>query len=745
MAQNNVGIQFSVDTKQLEKLLNNFNNVRKLLRRIKLDPSLQKTLTGNLGTFKGKITEEKLLKHFGKFANPELAMASSNRLLSRVGNVITAPDFKKLQQPEKEMLLRSKFPTKTYGGATETIQLLKQQKTLKDLTKQTKQLNKETKKYADSLKKIAKIDTSKEKENFISAKKGMFDMDKLMNNFLGKVKTLGMYLSVISLFNFMKDLVSVRKEFETTAIMISKTISKFSKGQNLTAQESFTRAKNLMKELRDYANYIGIEYGEIEKGFARIANAIPEGSLSLGETMGSYKELLKLFAVTGANSEDQTNAIRALFQMIEKGTIAAEEFNRQLGNTPLRAVLFKYGLQAFNKEADNTLKTFEDLQNYLKRTGQDSTMFFKKVLAEAKMDPNNSIFLYSKGIQANLNRLNNAMKDFKLALTGGYGNINPALTSFSSLIQAFTSLIRLANLLIPLLMMLGTAFTVIKTFAFSAQKNLLNFNVTVANMQELFKSGDTNAAMLARNQFLRASFTQLAASIFSVAYAYGNLMDIMSNAKEEGWNWTRVFFTILNSLILIKGVLESFQLLQTIGLFNNLTSVNALQKGASGVASSAGSSLLMAGGKKALQTSGRLLKITIKKASIKSALAKSASSAVGGAAGKIAGGFFSMAMIKGLFASLLPLLPYILAIIVTAVVGYALFKKLFSNKEKETGNGTIDRLERDALIIQSTSIQSNSYAQVDVRADFPVQSQKIDSDNLTVSVFGNSLMPASNL
>lgn len=587
-------------------------------------------------------------------------------------------------------------------------------KTDKSFSKIESNISKATKNRKKDLEKLAK-----------SLGGGYFTSGKIFDDLISKVKTLGLYLSALSLFNFLKDVIQVRKEYQTTAIMLSRTVGNFGNNSQNTQSQNLKIAEDTIEELRSFARYIGLEYGEIEKGFAKLANAVPAGTMSLDQVKNSYKELLKLFAVTGATGDEQTNAIRAFYQMLEKGSLSAEEFNRQLGNTPLRAVVLKYALKTYSEEAKRTLNNFDELQNYLKSKSISSASFFAQVMKEAAKDPNSSIDAYRASTEAQLNRLNAAFTDFKLSLTGGVTAINPILGSITSFTVSLTGLLDILAAIMPILNVAFVVFSLWATIKPFKNNFIENINKSLKDIQNFYSEGEEQKALEAKNRLLASSFYTLGGAIITASVAFANFKDALDDIKEKGFSLGNVTKLITSGLALSTSLASGYE------------AVRGLKK----IYSFIDADTIAAGAGKFLKPSKLMKTKSMIKAGEKMQIAKTAFKGSSNWVNGISAAFGPF--MSSIFSALLGPIGITLLGILAMAGGIYAFCKWKKNKE-ESKNAEVARLSNDTLIIDAYTARSQNYAQVDVRADFPVQTKTLNLGDLVVNIGGN-IVPGSNI
>lgn len=664
--------------KTLEKqqeLFDKILKVRKLLGKYKIK-DMGDELLGQFAGYKGRKLET-FTKYLSQFPYPEQMLSAYNKRFADISNFLSEKKaLKKVSKDDLQDLLRKKFSNDTYGN----------------------------------------ILTQIKKETF---------GQKVLNELFNKVKTIGAYYSVISAWNFMKDIIQVRKNYEYNTILISRALTKFPEFSGNMQSQNFGAAKNLIKELRGVANELGIEYGEIEKNFAKFANAVPKGSLSLKEVKDTYAGILKLFTVTGATAEEQTNALRAFTQMIEKGTLSAEEFNRQLGNTPLRSVVLEYGLKALNNEYGLNLKTFEEMQAAIKQKGLSIPRFLSKVTKEAAKDPRNKENLMAASMSGSISRLNNSIIEFKESLTAGW-NINPMVTSITSVNDTLSTFLRLIAWAMPAINTFsaigGPLYTAVRLF--KGNKDVEEYSKTIKTLQDYHKEGRDIAFDRTATTYQRTAWLHISSAIWSAVAGLSMFEASLSSIKNEGVGFLNILGLIAGTGSTLIGVVDLVKSIRTLARFIKVK--KAIDLGTT-ITKTAGA----AAGAAASSTVGA-----------------AAGSAAGAAAGAAASATKSGGFWKGLIAAiggLFTLKSFIIAAVITVIgiLGYRLYKTLFGDEKKEEENRSAS-VSENYLVRSNPSFAGYNYAQVDVRADFPVQSTSVDTDGLSVNIFG-SLQPGSNL
>lgn len=733
MANNSVGIKFEVNEKVFDEFYKNIKKIQQQLRKLQLPKDVGQQFLGKFSdiklTPKGNISQANLRKYLSQYENNDYMMqifsaqARQNIPLlnkSNRGEIIKAWSenqeamptsiFKQDQKYLKEYFKYIKFHedelTKVYKNRINTYKtnldlLTSSSNQIRNiwLKNPFENLRSESILFEGSRAKInetliGRLRSSFEKFKSDNATINYFEKintsikklnkdfsitDKISKDFLEKVKTLSLYLSAISVFNFLKDIISVRREMENIEILLSRTASKFN--PNSSREANLLLSKGLIQELKSSANYLGIGYGEIFRGFSRFANAIPEGDLTLNQTLDTYKGLMEMFKVTGATSQEQTNAIRAIYQMFEKGSLSAEEFNRQLGNTPLRSEILKYSLRSINKEGGTTAKTLEDIQRYLRSSGKSQAEWLQDVIREFRADPNNQTSVFLDTIDSKFNRLSNSIQEFKESLTRGALGLNPTMSSLSVIITSLTGLINILSKIGPYLSLLAIFILYLKQIS-NISKG------TSANLEVLGKSFKKIRDPIKRFESLqlstRKTMVSLYGSVLLLTASLGTFLNTLKDIKENGLSFENGLILFGSLAGTISSLIEIVSLLKQIKL---LTTISSAMTGLAGIAS--------------------------------------------GVLGSV------VAFILNPYV----LIPLILAAL--AGVGYAAYK-IFSDDEEEASRANSSTISQSAMTYES-SYYNDYHAQVDVIANIPVERKTINTGNLSVNVLGPSIQPASNI
>lgn len=86
-----------------------------------------------------------------------------------------------------------------------------------------------------------------------------------------------------------------------------------------------------LDRLRAKANELGLEFTSLASAYKLFAGATTQSGMSISETNRIFDSVAKTSAVLKLSAEDTEGALRALAQMMGKGTVQAEELRGQLG------------------------------------------------------------------------------------------------------------------------------------------------------------------------------------------------------------------------------------------------------------------------------------------------------------------------------------------------------------------------------------------------------------------------------
>lgn len=158
--------------------------------------------------------------------------------------------------------------------------------------------------------------------------------------------------------------------------------------------------------LRNVSDKLGLNLLEAGKGFAQL-NASAIGTSLQGQKIRDiFEAVSKASTVMGMSVDDTNGVLRALSQMISKGTVQSEELRGQLGERLPGA---------FQIAARSMGVTTAELNKMLEQGRVVADDFLPKFAAELTKTLGDNPDSAANSAQAQLNRLTNAWNDFKLA------------------------------------------------------------------------------------------------------------------------------------------------------------------------------------------------------------------------------------------------------------------------------------------------------------------------------------------
>lgn len=109
--------------------------------------------------------------------------------------------------------------------------------------------------------------------------------------------------------------------------------------------------------VKDVAQQAGVQFETTAKGFARFLVSAQAGGLTLQQTQEAFKGVALSAAVMQLSAEDTLGVMRALDQIMSKGTVQAEELRGQLGDRlPGAFVVAAAAMNVSTRELNKMLK-----------------------------------------------------------------------------------------------------------------------------------------------------------------------------------------------------------------------------------------------------------------------------------------------------------------------------------------------------------------------------------------------------
>ncbi len=186
---------------------------------------------------------------------------------------------------------------------------------------------------------------------------------------------------------------------------------------------SFAGAERATDTYIGIANDLGLSLGKTTEAYSKFTLAAKSSGIDLSHSNDIYKAFGTALQVVGASSQQTELAFYGLQQMIQKGKVSAEEFNRQIGEQiPGNAVL---GARALSKLEGHVVSVGEFFQQMSK--GQIlSAQFVPAYAEEVRKQFEPLVKLAQERPDAALNRLTNSF--FVFARAVGKGGVMTALT-----------------------------------------------------------------------------------------------------------------------------------------------------------------------------------------------------------------------------------------------------------------------------------------------------------------------------
>jgi tape measure domain-containing protein len=212
---------------------------------------------------------------------------------------------------------------------------------------------------------------------------------------------------------------------------------------NNTLKFSTGSAANAAKEiayLKDTTALLGLEFQSTAIAYAKFSAASKGTALEGQKTRDIFESIAKASTVLGLSADETGGALKAIEQIISKGTVSAEELRGQLGERLPGA--FQIAARAMGV-------TTEKLGDMLKAGELVSDEFLPKFAAELTKTLGDSPQSAAGSAQASLNRLSNSWRDFKFAIANS-GVITVAITGVEAVTAGLNSILGLIDKLKPL-------------------------------------------------------------------------------------------------------------------------------------------------------------------------------------------------------------------------------------------------------------------------------------------------------
>lgn len=195
----------------------------------------------------------------------------------------------------------------------------------------------------------------------------------------------------------------------------------------LGAVGSADAAKNSMEFLRAESERLGISFVEAADGFSGFAASALRSGLNLGEVKEVFTATAEAAAVFQLSAEDSGLVFKALEQIAAKGVVSMEEFRQQLGER------LPVAMDAASKGMGVTQQKLIEMIESGKLAATDFLPAFARGMKETLGD---SVATATQTATANINRMNNALFELKVASASG-----EAMNVLNETVEEFTRII----------------------------------------------------------------------------------------------------------------------------------------------------------------------------------------------------------------------------------------------------------------------------------------------------------------
>jgi len=311
--------------------------------------------------------------------------------------------------------------TNEFGGQTKNTA-----KDVKNLSAQVKKAEKQTDNFGNQTKDTAKdiknlssqVKKAKKQTNNFGSEAGDATADT--NHLKGAVKLLAGAFAAIKIAQTIVDLKDTALQAEALANKL-----RFAVGGSEEAAEA-------MDFVRNESNRLGLELLSQADAYGSIAAASKGTRLEGAATKEIYLGVAEATAALSLTTDQSTGAMRALEQMMSKGTVQAEELRGQLGERIPGA---------FQIAARSMGVTTAELGKMLERGEVMSDVFLPKFAAELRKTFGEDAAKNATSARASFNKLNTALFELKSTLGAGLNE------SLSGTADWLTTIINKVNVL----------------------------------------------------------------------------------------------------------------------------------------------------------------------------------------------------------------------------------------------------------------------------------------------------------
>ena len=168
---------------------------------------------------------------------------------------------------------------------------------------------------------------------------------------------------------------------------------------------SSANAEKTMAYLRELSNRLGLEFESTAQAFKLFAGATTQAGMTLGQTKSIFESVSKAVTTMGLSADDANGVFLALWQIMSKGKVSAEELRGQIGERIPGA---------FTIAAKSIGVTEQQLNKMLEQGQIISKDFLPKFAKQLEKDLGGGAENAANSTQAALNRLKNSFDEFLL-------------------------------------------------------------------------------------------------------------------------------------------------------------------------------------------------------------------------------------------------------------------------------------------------------------------------------------------
>lgn len=278
--------------------------------------------------------------------------------------------------------------------------------------------------------------------------KEKFDNNPIVNN-LNKLSYAGK--AVLGIFGGFVALGSIGPMLlgmAGSATQAALEFERFKRVINFTSGGEFKGAKNL-KEIRDEANRLGVDLRASIAGYAQFSASTKETPLEGDTSTQIFKQVTQASANYGLDNQSQERVFTALSQMSSKGVVSMEELRQQLGESLPGA------LSVAARSMGMTTKQFSQM---VERGEVLSSDFLPKFAQQLSAESASGVAGASKSTQASLNRLNNTLYEFQVAIGSAFLPLQKV--SADATIKGIKALTRVLEFLMKILPAVAAAYSI---------------------------------------------------------------------------------------------------------------------------------------------------------------------------------------------------------------------------------------------------------------------------------------------